>query len=285
MSIIIDCPCGKRLDVPEDAAGRRARCRTCGRVHRVPSQPKPDTKAPRPWRSWVLQWRPPFGVWTYMTAALAWAALASVLFINKTFEVPQVREARESALQAATQDRDALERKSQLSITAALKERDDAVTESQRASVAAKDARDRAARAEKQVEEARRKLAAASGELAVQVLERAKLHDQIVSRSRDSDNKSEPVPVRGTEVTLRSRGTRVFIVTDAGWDEFERARAASDDIGMGVLIVQRKVFLVKVGTRAKVIDTGLFTVKVRILEGDHFGAAGWIDREFVHVAN
>src|SRR5690349_8270199 len=38
MPIVLDCPCGKQLRVPENSAGRRARCPACGRVQRVPGE-------------------------------------------------------------------------------------------------------------------------------------------------------------------------------------------------------------------------------------------------------
>ncbi len=44
MAIRFRCPCGKVLKTPDDTAGKKAQCPTCGRLLRVPGSMKPLTK-------------------------------------------------------------------------------------------------------------------------------------------------------------------------------------------------------------------------------------------------
>jgi hypothetical protein len=55
MPITFDCPCGKTLRVPDEHAGRRAKCPACGAVVPIPGpdpvfeveeKPKPGAAAP-----------------------------------------------------------------------------------------------------------------------------------------------------------------------------------------------------------------------------------------------
>jgi len=47
MSIEVGCPgCGKVIDAPDAAAGRRAKCPQCGAVVDIPGQPKPLPRGP-----------------------------------------------------------------------------------------------------------------------------------------------------------------------------------------------------------------------------------------------
>jgi len=46
MAIEFPCVCGKQLSVPDDAAGRRAKCPRCGAVVNVPGTPPPPPPPP-----------------------------------------------------------------------------------------------------------------------------------------------------------------------------------------------------------------------------------------------
>ena len=37
MSITVNCPCSKKIKVPDSAAGKKVRCAGCGAIHRVPA--------------------------------------------------------------------------------------------------------------------------------------------------------------------------------------------------------------------------------------------------------
>jgi len=55
MAIEFSCACGKKLSVPDDAAGRRAKCPSCGTVVNVPGTPPPPPPAGAPTTSKVDQ--------------------------------------------------------------------------------------------------------------------------------------------------------------------------------------------------------------------------------------
>jgi hypothetical protein len=55
--------------------------------------------------------------------------------------------------------------------------------------------------------------------------------------------------------------------------------SARDKEGFIQLTLKGKVFWVPDLTSVRVIDSGFFKVKVRILEGDHYGQSGWVARE------
>ena len=41
--IQLECQCGRKLQVDESHAGKRGRCKSCGRVFGIPDAPTPDT--------------------------------------------------------------------------------------------------------------------------------------------------------------------------------------------------------------------------------------------------
>jgi len=56
---------------------------------------------------------------------------------------------------------------------------------------------------------------------------------------------------------------------------------AKDEHGMGLLLASELIFTPQSGTRALIIDTGMTTRKVRILEGRYQGRSGWIPYEYI----
>ena len=48
MPITLNCPCGKMLRVPDDSAGKRAKCPACSAVVAIPLPPPPPAPAPEP---------------------------------------------------------------------------------------------------------------------------------------------------------------------------------------------------------------------------------------------
>jgi hypothetical protein len=68
---------------------------------------------------------------------------------------------------------------------------------------------------------------------------------------------------------------------DATWNEYQKAVAAMDEMGVARLALAGRGTTVRNGTRAKLIERGWMTFRVRITEGETTGRAGWIDKEFV----
>ena len=63
--------------------------------------------------------------------------------------------------------------------------------------------------------------------------------------------------------------------------EFLNSAMASDAYGFVNLQLSGRVFCFDERTRVKVIETGVFIYKIRVLEGKHMGRAGWIAYEHV----
>jgi RNA polymerase subunit RPABC4/transcription elongation factor Spt4 len=70
-------------------------------------------------------------------------------------------------------------------------------------------------------------------------------------------------------------------VSKEAFEEWTKARVAKDDQGMKNLIFLGKVFFVSSGTQAKIIDREYLIRKVRILNGDKEGIAGWVSANYV----
>ena len=60
-----------------------------------------------------------------------------------------------------------------------------------------------------------------------------------------------------------------------------KAGRAHDSVGMRQMVITGRVFAVPVGTQARVIDTSFAMRRVRILDGKHKDAAGWLPFEYV----
>jgi hypothetical protein len=65
----------------------------------------------------------------------------------------------------------------------------------------------------------------------------------------------------------------------AAWDEMIAGQNARDTAGLMQLVRAGRAFVVDGGTRAKLLEVGVFSRRVRILEGPHAGKAGWVQEE------
>ena len=65
-------------------------------------------------------------------------------------------------------------------------------------------------------------------------------------------------------------------VDEAAFDEFMRSAAANDSLGARRMALEGRIYFVPIGTRVRVIDLGMFRSRVRIMEGERVGAAGWV---------
>ena len=72
--------------------------------------------------------------------------------------------------------------------------------------------------------------------------------------------------------------------TKQGLDDYTKAAVNNDTMGMAQMIYDGEGFLASDGTKVLVIDSGLGTRQVRILDGKFIGQSGWVPMEFVHPA-
>jgi hypothetical protein len=99
--------------------------------------------------------------------------------------------------------------------------------------------------------------------------------------------RESPAPVHfieaGDEVTIGTpEMTRALLCVDpAAWDAMVAAESRLDREEFAVLIKRGQVVHVEKGTRAKVIETAINSVRVRIREGPNQNVEAWIQRELV----
>jgi hypothetical protein len=88
----------------------------------------------------------------------------------------------------------------------------------------------------------------------------------------------------GDEVVLDNpKSTLVYLAaTDDAWDPLLDAENRGDTEEILVLVKRGKVIPDESGRRAKLIERGFSSCKVRIRGGVNDGDEGWIQREFVH---
>jgi hypothetical protein len=90
-----------------------------------------------------------------------------------------------------------------------------------------------------------------------------------------------------TIVSAQSIGSIVTIdqsflgTTKQAYDKIVKLCVAKDSVGITELIYNGYCFIVEDGTRAKVIDSTVLCVEVRILSGKQEGKSGWISRDLV----
>ena len=68
-----------------------------------------------------------------------------------------------------------------------------------------------------------------------------------------------------------------------GQDELMTALEVGDNTGLVLMLLDGKAFTVDNCTKAKVIDTAMFLRKVRIMEGESIGQAGWLPMEWIRT--
>jgi len=75
----------------------------------------------------------------------------------------------------------------------------------------------------------------------------------------------------------------VVAATENSWREHKKALRAGDTYGGADLLMSGKIFVVKQGTRALVVDYNPSTAlsKIRIVEGKGKGLAGWVPFEHI----
>ncbi|MCG2686668.1 hypothetical protein L6278_00850 [Candidatus Parcubacteria bacterium] len=81
--------------------------------------------------------------------------------------------------------------------------------------------------------------------------------------------------------TTDCTGISILGTTKENYSNFVKAQVADDKTGYLQMIGDGKLFPIDNCTKVKVIDTAIFSRQIRILEGSHIGASGWIALEFV----
>ena len=101
--------------------------------------------------------------------------------------------------------------------------------------------------------------------------------------SSDGKTTTESGPSVGSEARLYSEGSAPFwvAVDEEAFDELISAVVAKDNYGIMELTLAGRVFIVQNNTKVLVIEPGFTKTKVRILEGENAGMAGWVPYEFV----
>lgn len=89
------------------------------------------------------------------------------------------------------------------------------------------------------------------------------------------------VPI-GQEATLDSGSELVPVATTlAAFDEWIKAQVANDSHGRTKLFASGEVFGVEKGTKVLIIDEVTLRRKVRILNGEKEGLAGWVAVDYI----
>lgn len=70
-------------------------------------------------------------------------------------------------------------------------------------------------------------------------------------------------------------------IQDSGWDDMLKAMNANDFIWLARLVEDGKVKQYPVGTKVRVIGTGMFSRRVIVTDGPDIGDTGWVQYEFV----
>jgi hypothetical protein len=100
--------------------------------------------------------------------------------------------------------------------------------------------------------------------------------------SKSSPSVSTDVMIGEIGILHGSTGTHsVVFLTKEALDQFFKAKAANDDYGVNLILGSDLAFMVRNGTKVRVIDKGMFTRNIRILEGEMQGRAGVVATEWV----
>lgn len=90
---------------------------------------------------------------------------------------------------------------------------------------------------------------------------------------------------RGEEGFLRVAGQKEILVasTKESLDRLVNAAVSKDNYGMGEMVLSGEAFFVDTGIKVLVIESGLTSKRIRILEGKKTGYSGWVPSEFVSL--
>lgn len=105
--------------------------------------------------------------------------------------------------------------------------------------------------------------------------------NQINMPTRPSLSVGDEGIINNNDEINNCEGTVALTMTEEAQDEFTKTSIAKDSAGFAEMILEGKIFIVDNCTKAKVIDSSMFKRRVRILEGEQAGKAGWLPYEFI----
>lgn len=106
--------------------------------------------------------------------------------------------------------------------------------------------------------------------------------------SPSSQPVTESAPATSQKVSVGEEGyintpspKAMIALTEEGYKEITKIYLANDMMGVRDFLLSGKGFAVPTGTKVLVTDMAVGSRKVRVLEGDSLGSAGWIAMEWV----
>jgi len=108
----------------------------------------------------------------------------------------------------------------------------------------------------------------------------------VASSAAQSETPSLFVGRVGTLVDPGGGGFVLLPVDEPALQEMESCQAASDDLGVPLLVADGKLFMVACGTKVKILDARQPQrgCRVRILEGEFFGKTAFAPRKHLEVS-
>lgn len=86
----------------------------------------------------------------------------------------------------------------------------------------------------------------------------------------------------GQKVELKHENAPELLARDSeAWDQLNEVMQAKDKVGLKKLLERRVVLDLQHDEKAKILDKGFTSFKVRITKGPHSGRAGWVYKEII----
>ncbi len=106
------------------------------------------------------------------------------------------------------------------------------------------------------------------------------------TRSNDKLSSKTPKIAIGSNVIIQSSGGNPVILgtTKESYKEMHKYSIANDQVGLSSLVLSGNAFIVESGTKALVIDRGVYEFEVRIQSGDRSGNSGWVADDLIKLA-
>ena len=75
-------------------------------------------------------------------------------------------------------------------------------------------------------------------------------------------------------------------VDDKSFDEWQKLKALTDDVGIAMMITEKRLLLLESGNRVRVLSTRTATGwwQTRVMEGEHFGMVALLPRKVLQQA-
>jgi hypothetical protein len=109
----------------------------------------------------------------------------------------------------------------------------------------------------------------------------------LIGRDEPSSQTASSTPQEtwhtGDDVLLKNEsGSSIFIApTQESYDKMFNLIIAKDEVGITQMVMNKEIFLVVSGTKAKIIGRTFASREVRIMEGEYNGQSGWLPVEML----